>query len=272
MQKSWFLGHFLGKVTFPTPEYRSKVSRQATKKIFSSQHFRQKNQGFRALLLNLTGLLSLLFAPFLSLSGHADTNKNPDKTALLVTSQGSARIHYPLSWEELNKSDGVLLMLRATGADYPSLNVIEVPGKLEASRDLRSSLGERLLQEYRAVGILDARLDDIQPSAVDEHIAYAADLSYSWKERRVASRVVFIGLPDSHLIFTYIYESTESIKDITPLLHILESFHLELGKAPFERSEIKHSPFLVPSLCALLLVAAGVLAYRRCRKRRSDSH
>lgn len=243
------------------------MSRQATKKVFSSQHFRQKNQGFRALSLAFAGLFCIILLALLPSIGRADSDKNPDKTALLATSQGPARIHYPSSWKELDARVGVLIMLRVADADYPSLNVIEVPGKLEVLDDPRASLGEKLLQEYRAVGILDVHLNNLQPTTVAEYTGYAADLSYTWEGKPIASRVVLITLPDSHLIFTYVYQSTESVKGITPLLHILDSFHLPLDKVLFGKSEAKDSSFLPLLLYSLSLIAICILVYFRLKKR-----
>jgi hypothetical protein len=142
-----------------------------------------------------------------------------------------------------------LLLLRPASGAFPTINLIEVPGRFELSR-----ASELVADSYRSVGLTDAVVKE------------AAVLPQGWAELEVAyggglgptiSRVLVIPRADSHLVLTMVDTAAlasahESLwRSIASSIQVEHTDHpdLEAGRAQS-----------VPPLWAVLVIVAALSA------------
>lgn len=166
-----------------------------------------------------------------------------------------------LSWpKELVRSDAqdpassaALLVLKPSHEAYPTINLIEVPGRFDLSR-----AAETVSDSYRAVGLTDA---EVQRSTILPQGWAELELTYGGGAGVSRSRVLVIPRQESHLVLTLVdlaasKDANEALwRSVLSSIRINTSMHQGL-----ESGQATSSPPVWVVLLVLMALAAGATA------------
>lgn len=186
-----------------------------------------------------------------------------------ISPRGGVRLTWPPELEQMNPDSpaaaAALLLLQPKSGDFPTLNLIEVPGRFDPDR-----AAETVADSYRAVGITDAR---VRSSRLLRQGWPELELTYSSQTGQALSWVLVIPRPDSHLVLTMVdrLESAPTHRELWE--SIVASIILDSPSTARDSGQARPMPPIWIVLIVLAVAAATLTSVwqRREQHRRQRS-
>jgi hypothetical protein len=203
------------------------------------------------------------------------------KTSSPLSESYGIQIPLPASLAELPSSpleQGQLLISANTPGSpsgFPTFNALLIAGNFPAFGKPAPEQGEQVATSYRLVGLSDAKLESAAADDFKGFPRLIASLSYRTNELPMSSRVVILGLLDSHLILT-LTAPREKSRELETLSNvILESLVIPPSQSPREKqlSEadagvVFSFPHALEAITAVIILVAGAFVLMRRFSRR----
>jgi hypothetical protein len=98
----------------------------------------------------------------------------------------------------------VALAARPSGGGFPTLTVTVEPGPFHGEQPQVELRGARILESYRAIGLIDAQLKGVSTPSGRERTTVNAQLEYTQGERRFLAEVTEITVPERRITVTWL--------------------------------------------------------------------
>jgi hypothetical protein len=209
---------------------------------------------------------AVLFCAFLAAAARCDDA--PLQT--FTSAKYRFSVSYPASFQAVSSDEPlVALLLRSTGGNYPTFNVLIQPGPFDARERSASELIRRIEQSYHEVGITDATAEGGEALMLAQRPAFRARVSFVRGDLPLRAEVVLVSGEEHHFILTFVDTAAAFEAHDAMFRDITASFSL-----PPQENQV---PPARPSAPAGWMIAAGfmgvaavmVLAARYLRRKRT---
>lgn len=170
---------------------------------------------------------------------------------------------------------GTLLLLTSAQGGYPTLNVIVQPGLFNEPPGAPKEISEKTLNEYRAVGLTDARVLRPYIAPIANTPSLTVEIQYSNNGEQLISAVSYLNNVDRYFIITYIdraadfYRNKRIREDLVNSI-ILKAPNMAISVPADEASEtpstaVTRSPltYFAALISALVVIGVGAALLRR---------
>ena len=196
----------------------------------------------------------------LLLSFTASSQEKADFSRFL-SPDGNLELLYPQDLKaQATTEQSVLLLLRREADAYPSFNIILQNGAFPVDSGSVQKQAGRILDQYHAVGLSDAKLLSARLIDLNGQPAFEAELEYSSKSSVFKAFVTILTGLDRHYILTFIdyNDRTQSLQRLRAQL--LTSLHFQpLTEAGDPLRQPNSSAwYLTALICLLLLLITAI--------------
>jgi hypothetical protein len=235
--------------------YRNSVE---PKNMRSVRHSKQR-------LLTATRV-SLLLALTVSIDSAAES---PAMGARYTNPRYAFELTIPAELEPFTPPESpAALVLRSKDGGYPTFNVIvSAPSGHQDALSLDQQ-GARVIEDYRKIGLLDARLLSLLEERISERKASVFTLEYSASGERFKALVALLAGRRFQYLLTYIDRSTQFEERLGIARSIVDSFHSSDPAAEVSSDEAASSawPYFLLAGVLLGLTFFSALAFRSRRR------
>lgn len=227
----------------------------ATQKFSQSYLFCLKNKAFR-LLIHFAPSTLLYFFSFANLASG-------QQVLTLERFTIEAAPQY-----EVVTHPSAALVLRHKTQGFPTFNVVFSPGPWPYFRLDRNQQAEKVLDQYRGIGLTDVTLIEANDALIAGSPALKVTVNYHLHEASMYSEVWLLSLPGEHLIFTAVYKESLNSGARDEIANMLSTVKLanksEDTKAKLDAHEVRW-PLLA------IVLALAVIAFLFGARRRTPS-
>ena len=146
-------------------------------------------------------MLCMLSFIGLRMPAHAQSNESKN-----LFESVDLELSIPSIFEKV-ENQSALLALRHKIKGYPTFNIVLATGAWPYIKQNYSFQGQKLVDEYRLVGLKNTELKEIREIQIDSQPALYAKLKYTIADTSYQSEVWLISLLEKHIILTAVYRN-----------------------------------------------------------------
>ena len=163
----------------------------------------------------------------------------------------------------------VALLVRPAGGGFPTFNIVVQP-LLDIGLADSNETAERIVSDYRQIGLTDARLVSSRLTRIDSKSAQHVVLTYASAGKLFSSEVYLVRFAGREFTLTYICEqpACPSLRHIKDVLLGSLTFEPRAEANPIPTTYVKPTRWNVLAILFISLLLAGLLFFRFYKRAR----